>query len=112
MGGLGALGAAPTATGGVVAISGFGLLGVIWLFSGAQAYRAIRAGDVQTHRAWMMRNFALTFAAVTLRIYLGVMQGGMGLSFEESYPTVAWISWVPNLLIVEWFILNQATPRH
>ena len=98
IGGVSAIAAAPGATGGVVAACGFGLLGILWLYSGAQAYRAIRAGDIATHRAWMMRNFAMTFAAVTLRIYLGLMTGPMGLTFEEAYPAVAWISWVPNVL--------------
>ena len=107
MGGVSAIAAAPGATGGVVAACGFGLLGILWLYSGAQAYLAIRAGDIHTHRAWMMRNFAMTFAAVTLRIYLGLMTGPMGLTFEEAYPAVAWISWVPNLMLVEWFLLNR-----
>ncbi len=48
----------------------------------------------------MIRSFSLTFAAVTLRLYLpiGIMSG---LTFEQIYVATAWISWIPNLLIAE-----------
>ena len=107
LGGLGALVLAPFSAGGVSAHFGFGILGVLWLLSGSRAYLAIRAGNVAEHRAWMMRNFAMTFAAVTLRIYLGLF-AAIGVPFEEAYPTVAWLSWVPNLILVEWYLALSA----
>lgn len=70
----------------------------------------MRRGDIATHRQWMMRNFALTFAAVTLHIYLNILTGPLEISFAEAYASVAWISWVPNLLIVEWFLLRRELP--
>ncbi len=51
----------------------------------------------------MLRNFALTFAAVTLRIYLNVF-AAIGVDFSESYPVVAWLAWVPNLILIEWYL--------
>jgi hypothetical protein len=47
-----------------------------------------------------VRNFSLTLAAVTLRIY---MPSSMiaGVPFEVAYPLVAWLCWAPNLLIAE-----------
>ena len=109
IGGIGGIYMAGYADGGIAGQFGFGLLGVVWLVSGWQAYAAIRRGDVQAHRIWMIRNFALTFAAVTLRIYLGVSQAVFGLSFDAFYPAVAWLCWVPNLIIAEWLII--ASPR-
>ena len=88
IGGLGSLILAPNAVGGLVARIGFFILGVLWFFSGVQAYLAIRRKDITTHRAWMMRNFALTFAAVTLRIHLEVF-AAIGVDFSEAYPVVA-----------------------
>ena len=58
----------------------------------------------------MVRCYALTLAAVTLRIQLGVLQAGLGLSFEEAYAVTAWFSWVPNLILAEWWF-NQAPLR-
>ncbi|HEX7038341.1 MAG TPA: DUF2306 domain-containing protein [Pseudomonadales bacterium] len=111
VGGIGGLGLAMISHGGPPTHVAFMLLSVIWLYSGAQAYRAIRAGNVSEHRRWMIRNFALTFAAVTLRIQLGVFVGALGWTFDEAYLTVAWFSWVPNLLVAEWWILRHATAR-
>jgi hypothetical protein len=54
----------------------------------------------------MVRNFALTFAAVTLRLYLP-LGFASGLRFEDFYPAVAWLCWVPNLLFVEWVTLRS-----
>ena len=103
VGGVGALVLAPSADGGLVGRFGFFLLGVAWLFSGWQAYAAVRRGDIQSHKAWMLRNFSMTFGAVTLRIYLGLFAVA-GVPFEASYPVVAWLAWVPNLIIVEWYM--------
>jgi len=108
-GGVGGLVMAGQADGGLAGRAGFFLLGVVWLVSGWQAYAAVRRGDPAAHRVWMIRNFALTFAAVTLRAYLGLFTGAMGMPFAECYPLVAWLCWVPNLLIAEWLIV--AHPR-
>lgn len=88
------------AFGGMPARLGFGSLALAWLYTGFRAYRAIRARDVASHRRWMVRNFALAFAAVTLRLWLpaSIMSG---IPFELAYPVVAWLCWVPNLLLAE-----------
>ena len=111
IGGVGGLILAPGSDGGLVANFGFGTLAVLWLFSGYQAYISIRRGDVSSHRAWMMRNYAMAFGAVTLRIYLGLFQV-WEVPFSEAYPVTAWLSWVPNLVAVEWYLaLSAATVR-
>jgi uncharacterized membrane protein len=88
------------AFGGLAARLGFVLLALAWLYTGVRAYAAIRAGDPRTHRRWMVRNFALTFAAVTLRLYLPASIAS-GIAFETAYPAIAWLCWVPNLVIAE-----------
>jgi uncharacterized membrane protein len=89
---------------------GFASLAVVWFYSGAMAYFAIRAGNIALHRQWMIRSYALTLAAVTLRIQLPLYQGALGMSFDEAYAIVAWFCWIPNLIIAEWFF-NQAPLR-
>ncbi len=106
IGGTGGLLLAPHADGGLVAKFGFGTLAVFWLFSGVMAYVAIRQGQVATHKIWMMRNYAMAFGAVTLRIYLGLFEL-VDVPFADSYPVTAWISWVPNLILVEWFLVQN-----
>lgn len=89
---------------------GFATLAIIWFYSACMAFTAVRSGDIKAHQQWMVRSYALTLAAVTLRIQLGVFQAGMGMSFDEAYAVTAWFSWVPNLIIAEWWI-NQAGLR-
>ena len=93
---------------GMVTHIGFGLLAVCWVLTGIRAYQRIRAGDDVAHRRWMIRNFSLTLAAVTLRIYLPV-SAVLGVPFEIAYPAIAWLAWVPNLLVAE-FIARRTVP--
>ncbi len=105
VGGLAGLFMALHAFGGVVARLGFGFLAVAWLYTGLRAYQAIRGRNVSAHRRWMIRNFSLTFAAVTLRIWLPASIAS-GAAFEVAYPLIAWACWVPNIVVAEW-LLNR-----
>lgn len=95
---------------GPVAASGFGALGALWLYATMHGWRSARARDVSRHRAWMIRSYALTFAAVTLRIYLPLSQV-IGFDFAVAYRCIAWLSWVPNLVIAEVCLRQGARPR-
>ena len=92
--------------GGLPTHLGFGLLAILWFLTGLQAYRVIRRRDTAAHRRWMIRNFALTLAAVTLRIYLPLFLM-LHWPFERSYVVVSWLCWVPNLLVAEWMIRRR-----
>ena len=101
VGGLSGLYMSQYAFGGLVAKLGFAVLAVFWLYTGLRAYLAVRRGAIDEHRRWMVRNFSLTFAAVTLRFYLPASMLA-GIEFEIAYPIIAWLCWVPNVLFVEW----------
>ena len=105
---------APSTRGGAPAQAAFVLLSLLWISSTTLGVRAARQGDAAAHRAWMLRSLALTFAAVTLRIYLGLGIAA-GMTFDAIYALAAWLSWVPNLLLVEWWWLrpqrSAAPPR-
>ena len=100
LGGLSGLYMAMFAFGGLAAKAGFACLALAWLYTGLRAYRAIRRGAVQEHRQWVVRNAALTLAAVTLRLYLPASMMA-GIPFEVAYPAIAWLCWVPNLAVAE-----------
>ena len=92
---------------GPVAVLGFLALGVAWIVAtGMGLLRALQRRFAE-HRRWMVRSYALTAAAITLRVYLG---GSMALGVDEqvSYPFIAWLCWVPNLLGAEWYLRRQA----
>lgn len=109
VGGLAGLYLAFFAHGGWIARSGFALLAVAWLTTGMRAYLAARSRRLPEHRAWMVRNYALALAAVTLRLYLGPSLAA-GLDFETTYRVVAWACWLPNLLLAEWLLRRSAWP--
>jgi uncharacterized membrane protein len=102
-GGIAGLYMAQFAFGGPIARAGFSLLALSWLYTGVMAYRAICRKNVRLHRQWMLRNYALSFAAVTLRIYLPLSMLS-GMPFEASYPIIAWLCWLPNMVIMEWWL--------
>lgn len=106
VGGGGGLAMATASQEGFVTHAGFGLLAVLWLAATLQAYWRIRAGDEESHRTWMTRSYALTFAAVTLRIYIPAFLGA-GVPFSDAYQAISWLCWVPNLVVAEWFIVRQ-----
>ncbi|TWI70056.1 putative membrane protein [Pseudoduganella lurida] len=110
VGGASALVLSAGLTTGPVATAGFGALGVLWLHATLQGLRTARARDFARHRAWMIRSYALTFAAVTLRIYLPVSQI-IGIDFDFAYQCIAWLCWVPNLVIAEACLRRGARPR-
>jgi uncharacterized membrane protein len=92
------------ADGGFPAAVGFAAMGTLWLLSAVFAFTSIKGGRVEQHRRWVIRNFALTLSAVTLRFYMPLSQMA-GLEFETAYICVAWLCWVPNLIVVEWILL-------
>ncbi|MFB9957909.1 DUF2306 domain-containing protein [Agromyces bracchium] len=121
--GLAGLALAPFSAAGLVGTFGFGALAVLWLLAGWRGYRAIRHGDVPSHRAWMMRAFALTYAAVTLRLWLPLLMfaqvpfaGPAGFdadaAFANAYAAVPFLCWLPNLLVAEWLIRRRGLPSY
>jgi uncharacterized membrane protein len=88
VGGLAGLSMASYAFGGLVSRLGFASLALAWFYTGFRAYRAIRAREVASHRRWMARNFSLTFAAVTLRLWLPAAIAS-GVRFDLAYPVIA-----------------------
>ncbi|EEL58163.1 DUF2306 domain-containing protein [Bacillus cereus] len=73
-----------------------------------QALNRVKNKKIQDHQNWVIRNYSLTFAAVTLRIWLPLFVLLFGLQqFEVSYTVIAWLAWVPNLIIAELFIRQR-----
>lgn len=108
---------APVNEAGFVGFFGFGGLAVIWVISAVNAYRTARAGNFRAHRAWMIRNFAMTYAAVTLRLWLGILvivhltlglEGGQ--AFTNAYAAVPFLAWLPNLVVAEIMIARRGLP--
>ena len=96
---------------GQIAQLGFGLVAVAWLTTTALAFYHGYRRNIPVHRRWMIRSTALTLAAVTLRIYLGVTFGYLipngYVDFLTAYIAISWLCWVPNILVAEVWIRRE-----
>jgi uncharacterized membrane protein len=100
-----------SSTAGPIAGWGFFLLAILWVPFTLMAWFSAMRRDFDAHERWMIRSFALTFAAVTLRIYLpiaSIMSDGFPL---DAYRAIAWLCWAPNLIVAELFIATLRKPR-
>jgi uncharacterized membrane protein len=100
---------------------GLSAAAVLWLITGVLAYRAARRRDFTAHRAWMMRNYALTFLAVTSRILVPVIllaqipfngadPAAIGSLASSLIPVGQTAGWILNLMVVE-FLLRRRPAR-
>lgn len=106
--GLAAVCISPHASTGWIAGLGFASLGVIWLYVTLQAYKSIRQRDLQRHKCMMVYSYSACCAAVTLRLWLPLLLGVLRIDFAYAYPLVAWLCWVPNLLVANWINSRSA----
>jgi uncharacterized membrane protein len=74
----------------------------LWVAFTLSAFLLVKNGKIEEHVKMMRRSYALAFAAVTLRFYIWLFTVlGNGVNFENNYLIIAFLSWVPNLLLVE-----------
>lgn len=110
-GALSALALTPVASGGLAATLGFALLALAWLATTLAALRAALRRDFALHRRLMLYSFAMTFAAVTLRLQIPVAIIGFGAAgYPEASRVLAWSAWLPNVAFVWWW-LRQSDRR-
>jgi uncharacterized membrane protein len=86
---------------GPVAQWAFGTLAVLWFAATARAFWLATQERFAEHRRWMVRSFAMTFAAVTLRLYLPIPPIFLHMSFLDGYRAISWVCWTTNLLAAE-----------
>ena len=109
--GLAGLSLSLHAVGGPGPRTAFGLLALATIGASLMGYRSIRARNVRQHREWMLRSYALIFAAVTLRIWVPILITAYQGQFVPAYRWAAWLCWVPNALFVEWIIRRGWQPQ-
>lgn len=95
------------ANGGWLSQVAFTVLAVLWWWFTWRGWRAIRRGKVQQHRAFMIRSFALTLSAISLRAWKWLIVLLWAPPPMDTYRLVAWLGWVPNLLLAEWYLRKR-----
>lgn len=98
------------ANGGDLSRVAFVLLAVLWIFFTAMALVKAKQKDFRAHRNYMIRSYALTLSAITLRAWKYLITNSYHLDSSlvvrpmDVYRVVAWLGWVGNLLVAEWII--------
>ena len=83
---------------------GMTAMALAWIVSTGMALMAIGFQMVEQHREWMVRSYVLTFAFVTFRVFLQILQvAGIGTTLEQM-TAASWFSWAIPLLVTEWVI--------
>ncbi len=104
------LGIAFFATGSVWNAVGFLTLDFIWLATTAMAYFSAQQRNITSHQAMMTYSYAACFGAVTLRLWMTLLQILLH-NFALSYAIAAWLSWIPNLIIA-YFLVRRLEVHH
>jgi hypothetical protein len=98
--------------GGIVMNVGFAGYGVAMLLCGVQTIRLARKKDIDQHRAWAIRLYALAIGSWLYRMYYGLNSvAGLGWHQADFLSTFDYIMdfffWIPNLLVAEFFIRSS-----
>jgi uncharacterized membrane protein len=95
--------------------SGLFFLAVAWAVTTGMAVLAIRSGQVQQHRDWMLRSYTVTFAFVMFRLadpFLHAVIPAQDVPGDDDINAMAaWASWSLPLLAIEVWIQSQAMRR-
>jgi hypothetical protein len=102
--------APPDGTGALLFVSRivFGSAMVVSIIIG---FVVILRRDVQGHRAWMARGYAIGLGAATQMLVLMVAGIVAGPPNELTHDSLTALSWVINLAVAEWAIRKRHAPR-
>lgn len=95
------------ANGGFYSKLSFVILGILWWLTTFFAMLEVFRKDIKAHKQWMNRSYALAVSALTLRMWKVIIVYLFHPNPMDVYQIIAWLGWVPNILIVEFIILKK-----
>jgi hypothetical protein len=97
-------------TAGPIAGMGFAVAAVLLPLFTWLGWRAAIERRFDSHRAWMLRSYAVVAAAITLRLMLPFSGLVLHLDFFPAYRVIAWLAWLGNLALAEAYIRLKPAP--
>ncbi|MGN6646729.1 MAG: DUF2306 domain-containing protein [Cytophaga sp.] len=82
----------------------FLILDCLWFWFTLKAFLDIKNKNIRSHENNMIRSYALTFSAITLRTWKLILTATTSIDPESLYMINAWLGFVPNLLLAEYYI--------
>jgi uncharacterized membrane protein len=92
---------------GVPAQAGYIVLGLAWITTTSLGLLTAIRGQLEEHRRWMTRSYALACGSITLRLILPVCLVS-GMSFKHAEPLSVWACWIMNLCIAQYLLKGPA----
>lgn len=84
----------------------------LWFLTTAVAFYCIRHRNIEQHRQWMIRSYAITLIFLTDRVFDAIPQ--LGDLDTDASPNIAWlcnvIAWVVPTFIIAWPNLRRTAP--
>ncbi|MES2761876.1 MAG: DUF2306 domain-containing protein [Bacteroidota bacterium] len=99
------------ANGNSISKTSFVLLSTLWIFCTVIAIIKVLKKDFIEHENWMIRSYALTLSAITLRLLALILPKFIHLTAHTEYALIAWLSWIINLVIAEVIIYYRVSNR-
>lgn len=88
----------------------FLILDMLWAVTTLLGWQTAKQRNFKKHRAWMIRSYALTFSAITLRTWRSVLEPVVS-DPAALYMIDAWLGFVPNLIMAELWIRRSRLLR-
>jgi uncharacterized membrane protein len=89
------------ANGGFFGRTAFLLLDGLWFYFTLKAFTSAKSRRFVDHKNYMIRSYALTFSAITLRTWNLILSNTTDISRDDLYVINSWLGFVPNLMIAE-----------
>ena len=85
----------------------FLFLDSLWFWFTCKAYQTAVKKDFISHKEYMIRSYALTFSAITLRTWRIILSSLFVINSLHLYMIDAWMGFIPNLLMGEMLIRRK-----
>ena len=95
------------ANGGWLAQLSFIMLSIIWWLTTYKGFQSAMQRKFKLHQKWMIRSYALTLSAITLRLGQVALGTLFDLDMLSQYIILSWVSWMINLMIAEIIIYRK-----
>ncbi|WP_447641014.1 MULTISPECIES: DUF2306 domain-containing protein [Chitinophagaceae] len=96
------------ANGGMIAKTSFITLAILWFFFTYQGFRSAKNRQFIPHRSYMIRSYALTLSALSLRMWKVVIVSIFHPAPMDTYVVISLLGWIPNYIIAEFIIRIKA----
>lgn len=89
------------ANGNLISKFSFCLLAILWFHFTLYAYIEVKKQNYLQHQKFMIRSYALTLSAISLRLFKYIIVNLFHTAPMDTYILVSWLGWTFNLIIAE-----------